>query len=167
MDAIFFGLKRAFHGTLRVGTELTKDFGLTPARFDLLFVLKQWRDQYPPTFALSQRGLRVGLGVSAPTVSRMLRSLEKLRLVRRGPRKHHYKTSRPVMLTERGRALIRRAAKRIVFNKRARRIADRALRSGNRNNAFLRRESLEEKLRTMRRFLGDFAVLYYAWHPDD
>lgn len=169
MDAIFFGLKRACQGALRAGHELTKEYGLTPARFDLLFALKQWRDLHGPTFALSQLGLRIALGVSAPTVSRMLRSLEKLRLVGRGPRKHEYRTTRPVWLTLRGRSLIRRAAKRIVYNKRAQRLSYRALRATREAHErdFVRRESLEEMLRTMRRFFGDVAVLHYAWHADD
>jgi len=43
MDHIFFSLKRVHHGSLRVGHDLTKEFGLTPARFDLLFVLRTMR----------------------------------------------------------------------------------------------------------------------------
>ena len=35
MNAIFFGLKRAFHGTLRIARPMLTSLGLTAARFDL------------------------------------------------------------------------------------------------------------------------------------
>ena len=39
MNAVLFGLKRAFHGTLRVSRSTLKNCGLTAARFDLLYAL--------------------------------------------------------------------------------------------------------------------------------
>ncbi len=163
MDAIFFGLKRAHQASLRFGHEATKQFGLTPARFDLLFALKQRRNDYP--WRMTQHELRGILGVSAPTVSRMLRSLEKLALVWRGPR--GCRSSRRVGLTFRGRMLIRRAGKRLYFNGFARRVADRALRRFCRELDFQRRGSLDEKLRAIRHYFGDAATLSYPWDPDD
>jgi len=162
MDQMFFSIKRVHHGGLRFGHEVTRRFGLTPARFDLLFLLKQWRSEN--LLRISQRELRTTLGVSAPTVSRMLRSLEKLALVWRGPR---WRNTREVALTTRGLALIKQAAKAIVFNGLARRFADRALRRGSKDYDFMRRDTLDELLSTMRRFFRDVATLYYPWHPDD
>jgi len=162
MDAIFFGLKRAHQGSLRVGHQLTKEFGLTPARFDLMVAVKRFREEVPGH--ITQRELRRILGVSAPTVSRMVRSLEVLRLIWRGPRSEN---TRRLGLTARGRALIRRALKRLFHSGLARRIADRALRRGGRAYDFMRREELDEVLGTMRRFFGDTATLAYPWHPDD
>ena len=162
MDALFFNLKRAHHGSLRFGHAVTKEFGLTPARFDLLFALKQHRDEHPlPMTQLELRGI---LGVSAPTVSRMLRCLERLALVWRGPRRDN---TRRVALTSRGRMLIRRAAKRILYSGLARRTADRAIRRFRKADDFMRRGSIDEKLRAIRRFFGDVATLYYPWDPDD
>ena len=162
MDHIFFSLKRVQHGSLRLGHEITRQFGLTPARFDLLFVLKKRRDEDP--IRISQRELRTTLGVSAPTVSRMLRSLERLALVWRGPRVNN---TREVALTVRGRALMKRAMKRIFHSGLARRMADRALRRGSKAFDFMRRDTLDELLSTMRRFFRDASTLYYPWHPDD
>lgn len=159
MHEIFFGLKRVVHGTLRVGHELTREYGLTPARFDLLFELKSWTDVNSPSYPVSQRALRTLLGVSAPVVSRMLRSLEKLGLVWRGPRTSRYGTSRAVRLTVRGRALIRRASKRLVYSGHAHRIVRRALHHPWRNEPFNARfRALNEKLCTMRRFFGDVTL---------
>jgi hypothetical protein len=39
MDATFFSLKRAFHGTLRLTRVTLAKLGLTAARFDLLYAL--------------------------------------------------------------------------------------------------------------------------------
>ena len=74
---IFFGLKRAHHGTLRITRKLLAAFGLTAARFDLLYAVKKERR------GILQSALRKVLGVSRATVSRMLASLEELGLVRR------------------------------------------------------------------------------------
>jgi DNA-binding MarR family transcriptional regulator len=79
MHAIFFGLKRAHHGTLRITRKVLAAMGLTAARFDLLYAVKERRR------GMLQSALRKVLGVSRATVSRMLASLEKLGLVRRTP----------------------------------------------------------------------------------
>jgi hypothetical protein len=39
MNAIFFGLKRAYHGTLRITRSALASLGLTAARCDLLYAL--------------------------------------------------------------------------------------------------------------------------------
>ena len=76
MNAVFFGCKRAFHGCLRIARQLLAGFDLTPARFDMLTAVGQDHNQ-----GCTQRELRTRLGVSAATISRMLRSLEELGLV--------------------------------------------------------------------------------------
>ncbi len=75
MTPLFFAAKRSFHSSLRVARELLAPFGLTPARFDLLCAIS---DAKRP---VTQSDLREILGVSGPTISRMLRSLEDLGLV--------------------------------------------------------------------------------------
>jgi DNA-binding MarR family transcriptional regulator len=77
MHAIFFGLKRAHQGTLRITRGVLAALGLTAARFDMLYALKESRH------GALQSALRKVLGVSRATVSRMLASLEELGLVRR------------------------------------------------------------------------------------
>ena len=92
MNAVFFGLKRAHQSTLRITRPMLHAMGLTAARFDMLFVLLEspegrgWTlGRRPgPNSGLLQSRLRKILGVSRPTVSRMLASLEELGiLVRR------------------------------------------------------------------------------------
>ena len=78
MNAIFFGLKRAYHGTLRIYRHALARQGLTAARFDLLYAAREYRRH-----GVRQSSLRRALGVSAPTVSRMVASLEALGLLRR------------------------------------------------------------------------------------
>lgn len=108
MHALHFRLKRAFQSTLRVARTALIRYGLTPARFDLLYAIqgehhpRELRD--PPS--LWQSALRRVLGVTAPTVSRMLRSLEDLGLVRRW-RDGRDTRQRVVALTRKGYALLR------------------------------------------------------------
>jgi DNA-binding MarR family transcriptional regulator len=70
MDAVFFGIKRAFHGTLRVMRWPLHCYGLTSARFDMM-----WAIYKTPMRRARQSEVRRMLGVSAPTVSRMVKSL--------------------------------------------------------------------------------------------
>ena len=92
----FFALKRSFHSVLRVSRDVAAAFGLTPARADMLYAIFR-----VPVAAyvgaagrgsLTQRELRRELGVSAPTVSRMVRSLEALGFVKRSPSIHDRRT---------------------------------------------------------------------------
>ncbi len=159
LDTVIFTLKRASLKTQRAGHEFTKEFGLTPARFDLLYTLKEFSDTFPQNIAMTQRELRDVFGVTAPVVSRMLRSLEKLRLVWRGRRSHELRTSRPVRLTAYGLALIRRAAKRILNNGRVRRLTTRALHVPHtcRAQDSAERYELLETLNRIRHFFHDTA----------
>jgi DNA-binding MarR family transcriptional regulator len=102
MQDVFFSMKRAFQGSLSVARVLLKPFGLTPARFDMMRALAQ------VDYGMMQSDLRRQLGVSAPTVSRMLRSLEELGLVWRKPARF-FKQQKRVYLTERGSAVVLRA----------------------------------------------------------
>jgi DNA-binding MarR family transcriptional regulator len=107
MNTTFFGLKRAYHGTLRLTRRALARLGLTAARFDLLYiVLKHGR-------FMVQRDLRAALGVAAPTVSRMLGSLEELGLLRREPLEEDLR-QRSITLTKAGRECIQRAVGHFV-----------------------------------------------------
>lgn len=101
MNAIFFGLKRAYHGTLRTTRRALARLGLTPARFDLLYIVAHAAD-------VAQSDLRRALGVAASTVSRMLRSLEDLGLIQREPLLCDLR-HKLVYLTPEGKSRVRRA----------------------------------------------------------
>jgi len=76
VDTTIFSLKRAHHATLAFARRMLREFGITPARYDLLRVVKG-------TFAgsIEQSNLVQILGVSPPVVSRMVKQLVELGLV--------------------------------------------------------------------------------------
>ncbi len=171
MNANFFGLKRAFHGTLRITRASLARFGLTAARFDLLYALPHGFQQFEK--GMWQSALRRQLGVSRPTVSRMLASLEQLGLVRR--ERHLYDRRQVVVaLTRRGCTLIRKAKRFFIDSGWAQLALDTAFDVGQPGgrwcddwHCFHEMETLEGLLRRIRHAFGDFARLYYPWHPDD
>jgi DNA-binding MarR family transcriptional regulator len=107
MNSIFFGLKRAYRGTPCGIRELLRKIGLTPARHDMLAALRRFATQVPP---LRQREVRSTLGVSGPTVSRMLKALEKLGLVQR-EKDPEDRRHRLVRITPSGAAALERASR--------------------------------------------------------
>ena len=78
MHTLAFALKRGFQSWLRHARALVRAYGITPARYDMLFAIDD-----APGGSLLQSALRPRLGVTAPTISKMLSSLEDLGLVRR------------------------------------------------------------------------------------
>ena len=104
MHFVLFGFKRAHHATLRITRPILAEYGLTPARLDLLQVLRCRELAYIQLF---QTGIRRILGVSAPTVCRMLQALERLGLVTRR-RDSRDLRQRRVSLTDRARVLLRK-----------------------------------------------------------
>ena len=165
MNVIFFGLKRAFHGTLRVSRSALKACGLTAARFDLLYALYR-----RPLRAEAQSKLTRELGVSRATVSRMLASLEQLGIVQRTPDPLD-RRQRWVALTAEGRARIHCAVLRLYRAGSAQLAVDTAL-GGERwydseSLCFFAMATLDDTLSAIRHAFGDRATLYYPWHPDD
>src|SRR5262245_56031541 len=76
MNMIFFGLKRAYYGTL-VGTRKPlRKLGITAARFDVLMGIKNKNWSF-------QRDLRRMLAVCAATLTEMLQAIEKLGWIER------------------------------------------------------------------------------------
>jgi DNA-binding MarR family transcriptional regulator len=114
MHFVFFGLKRAHHSVLRVGRDALASFGLTAARFDLLFALST-----EARGRMRQRALQQTLGVCRATVSRMLRSLEELGLVTRTVSDRD-RRRKIVELTREGRARVARVVWKLVRGGRAR-----------------------------------------------
>jgi DNA-binding MarR family transcriptional regulator len=165
MHALFFGTKRAFHATLRILRKPMKTFGLTPARFDLLYLMSD------VNYA-NQSELRKYLGVTTPTVSRMVTALQALGFVH-AERSPYDRRQRLVRITKLGLERIRAAIECFIERRLGLRILDRAFRPLSmarmrwKDALFLRMCEYEELLRCVRNMCGDTAKLHYPWHPDD
>ena len=166
MHVIFFGLKRAHHATLALLRPVLGQVGLTPARFDLLYALNQYRN------GVTQSGLWKLLGVSRATVSRMLASLEQLGLLTRAIVAID-KRKRLVKLTTLGRwkvAFIYRAVARSGWADLA---VDSALGSKGQSRWYHWGECLQATslmdglLGAIRKAFRDRARLVYDWWPDE
>ena len=99
MHFLSFSMKRAHLRCVETLKPLAAGYGLTPARFDLLHVLKQRCGH------ATQACIRHVLGVSATTISRMVQALEKLGFIAR----HRYVRDRRtkfIWLTDEGWARV-------------------------------------------------------------
>ena len=163
MHAVFFDLKRAYHSTLRLTRRLLKRLGLTAARFDLLYIVEKAGK------TMLQCELRRVLGVTAPTVSRMLASLEALGLVERevvdlDRRRRH------VTPTKAGLRCVRRAARSLIHSGWVELAVDSALcphRWFNALECSLARGVLSKTLERLRDAYGDRATRTYPWFYDE
>ena len=164
MNAILFGLKRAYQASLRFTRSAIAAFGLTAARFDMLYAIKGSNKSR----CMRQSDLRRALGVTAPTVSRMLRSLEELGLVSRVRPSQGDTRQRIVTLTLAGLSCIRRAFRSLVHRRTIRRAYSAVLTVGQPLSAWLvETEDAESVCARIRDGFGDVATLRYPWHPDD
>ncbi len=167
MNAITFGTKRAFHGFLKVTRKPLAEVGLTAARFDVMSALRGRREM--PWRWMRQSDLRRALGVSASVVTRMLKALEGLGLVRRERERAGDRRQIRLCLTEAGERCIGGARKALVGAMRW--FVFVAICFGRHDDAderFRHMETLESYLRSMRAHFGDTARLYFPWgHPDD
>ena len=163
MNAIFFGCKRAFHGCLRITRPWITRLGLTAARFDMLTAISHF------PLGPFQRDLRAKLGVTAATISRMLRSLEELGLVERR-RSHTDRRQMHVTLTAAGHSRLRRATATFIGSGAAQLAVDSALTEGRAHDearCMAEMTLAESILNRIRDAFRDIASLYYPWHPDD
>ena len=160
MHAIAFGSKRVFHGFLRVTRKPLSSIGLTAARFDLLSALAGPR---MPWGAEPQVELVKTLGVSPPVVSRMLKALEVLGLVKR-VRMEEDRRFQLVFLTNKGFALLCEA-RGIVLGP-VRRLVEKALSGRRRCSLPIARihvGTVDGYLWRLRRGTGDAASVEYPW----
>jgi DNA-binding MarR family transcriptional regulator len=170
MNAHFFGTKRAFHGILRVMRKPLASFGLTAARYDMLYAVY---GGVPPKDLLGgaltyQRELPRKLGIHKSVVSRMLRSLERIGLVARS-RPYTDLRKRVVELTKAGKDRLRDAARCLA--RASRRLLCMAICFGRYRDPYERFRHMaayESYLNVLRQPFGDTAWLGYPWgHPDD
>jgi DNA-binding MarR family transcriptional regulator len=113
MDAILFSLKRADQSSRRLQRRLLNPFGITPARYDLLFVIFQHHVHRRSSWMFQSR-IRKELGVTAPTASVMTRELAALGLVTRRRQRFGDKRQVIVTLTKRAFTLLRNVRKRVI-----------------------------------------------------
>jgi DNA-binding MarR family transcriptional regulator len=157
MHILFFGLKRAFHGSLRVTRRALATMGLTPARFDMLYIVAKEGS------SLLQRELQRALGVAAATVSRMLSSLEELGLVEREVSEEDHRCQN-VVLTKAGRRFVLRAARLLIHTGHIQLMVDSALSPDRWYDATACRrvhDELGRLLFFLRHAYGDVATLHY------
>jgi DNA-binding MarR family transcriptional regulator len=166
MHGIFFGLKRAHQSTLRIARPMLSKVGLTAARFDLLYALKDRRS------GMLQGRLQRTLGVSRATVSRMLSSLEDLGLVKREVDDGDRRRKR-VILTPLGRERIVMAHKQLTRSGWAQLAIDSALGSEGRSESWCRGPCiqqmalLDDLLGALRLGFYDTGNLDYPWDPPE
>jgi DNA-binding MarR family transcriptional regulator len=137
--------------TLTVTRVLLRTRNLTPARFDMMRVVELHR-----AHGIAQTKLREMLGVTPPTVSRMLKSLELLGFVTR-KRYSFDARSKIVEITELGLERVRAAREALVDSEIADRMAARGL-------AFDRRAA-RPLIETLRGFLSSIRKIYGCWAP--
>lgn len=176
MHVLFFAAKRAHYAALRLTRPLLQRFGLTPARFDMLYALffevEEWAGpQFTgPYFQFRQSMLTRALGVSRTTVSVMARALEALGLMART----RAKGAREVMvnLTTEGRARVRAVIAELLAPGHIELAIDSILdAAGDEWTTPARllpiKSDLNRHLRSLRDAAGDTSHLLYPWHEDD
>lgn len=161
MDAVIYGLKRAFHSTLRMVRPILKRVGLTPARFDALYALAKGGGE------TTQMALRQDLGVARATISELLDDLQRRGWIGR-TRDRDRRTHR-VTLTSSGRAILERAYEQGVGSGTAPMAIDAALTEGDPTvDSFPAREHLDHLCNLVRSFFGDTAwTTLFPWHWDE
>lgn len=165
MNVVLFGLKRAFQASINFTRPWIAALGLTAARFDMLYAIKKYSSW---DRSIRQSDLRRTLGVTAPTVSRMLRSLEKLGLVVRERPRYGDTRQRNVSLTIAGRVCLRRAYRALIRRPVVQRAFNTALTAGIPGSSWLAETDVTDFIcQRIRKGFGDTATLYYPWCPDD
>lgn len=121
MDDLLFAVKRAHLAGNRRALALLSKLGVTPARFDVLRILYARRD-----YSMEQQWLRDRLGVARSTLSRMLRSLERLGWIARSASRFDART-RWCTITYEGRSLVWRVLCALVRPRVMADVVDRAI----------------------------------------
>ena len=120
MDDVFVGVKQAHLAVNRWALFKLREFGVTPARFELI------RNIYERNFRWVQSELRKELGVSRATISRMIRSLVKLGWIAREANRYDRRTF-DCVLTYEGRRVVASVMSALIWPKVIARIVDAAL----------------------------------------
>ena len=158
MDAMLFRLKRAYQAPLNLLNRWLGKFGLTCARYDLMHLLRRG-------YGMMQGALWRMLGVSRQTVSVMLQSLVRLKLVE-GPLAEGCKRKRFIKLTKLGQRVFDRAQGDYTLQ----RTTDLAMEMAVDDRCFWFEsefyrlfQQLDSTLNNIRLTFGDYATLFYEW----
>jgi DNA-binding MarR family transcriptional regulator len=159
MHRIFFSIKRVHLRIVEECKRLVGKFELTPARFDMMRIV-----MLHAPHGITQAKIRRLLGVSAPTVSRMLKSLEVLGLVSRKP---YPRDKRHVIVecTELGHARTEDAISALIETGHAEDMARRGV-DVDPEAAVPRLRVLQRALSFMRRTYKDAAAFIDPWRTD-
>ena len=163
MHAVLFSLKRVYQRTLWLWRPVLAKVQLTPARFDLLYIVEKERLR-----SLRQSDLWRALGVSAVTVSRMVRSLVEIGFIVR-TRCPSDTRQWMIRLTRLGKKRVR-SVLRILMNGGVVQLAVESMfvRDSWSGAACLQGlESLEIAFDYARKQLWDTARVHFPWHPED
>lgn len=162
MEAIFYATKRAHHSALKFGRAKLSPYGLTPARFDLLFLIAQ------RVVDNTQRALRIALGYARATISEMLASIEARGWIIR-TRDTRDRRTHLVTLTAAGLALVNRAHDECVNSGDVQMVVDAMLAQNDpTTDPYAAQEAFQDWCTIIRSAFGDFARFeLYAWHPDE
>jgi len=96
MHEVMFRLKRAHLRAVEFAKPMAALFGLTPARFDVLYAIKE-----SSGYVLTQRQIGEALGLAPATISKIVERMEACGLVRRATPSHD-RRAKCVMMTSRG-----------------------------------------------------------------
>jgi DNA-binding MarR family transcriptional regulator len=172
MNEIALGVKRSFHGFLRITRKPFASVGLTAARFDLLYAVRAGGREsrvVEGSVEMRQSTIRRCLGVTPTVVSRMVRSLEQLGLVVRRRETHRDRRQMRVILTTKGLQALKTACSMLLRS--VQRFVYEVICYGRHRDPmarFMAMGALESYLQALREYLGDTATLRYPWgHPDD
>ena len=159
MHAMFFGAKRANQVSQNFLNAKLREFGITAARFDLMYVMRHDRWQ----IGTMVRELRYRLGVCKEVLYRMLKSLRDEGFVRREPKnKRHFVW----LLTRLGRRVFRRAVRYVWPD--VRREVLRVFSPYGQLTTLEQFMNTEGALLVFQDGFGDTSRLLYSYgHPDD
>lgn len=160
MHAVLFSLKRVHQRFLARTRKWTSPFELTPARYDMLHALHQYRF----SSRVPQSWLKRTLGVTAPTISRMVTSLVELGMVFRTvdalDRRRRF-----VIMTAYGKRMLRCTRRFADHSFKVARALYRSIGIKPRcREAIAELFTLEDTLHRMRERLQCRASLFYWWH---
>jgi DNA-binding MarR family transcriptional regulator len=120
MDDVFFQAKRSHLATNRWALAKLREFGVTPARFDLMRMI------FVRNFRWAQSELRCALGVARATISVMVRALVKLGWITREVNPFDKRTL-DCLLTYEGRRVVASVMSALVWPKVIAKVVDAAL----------------------------------------
>jgi DNA-binding MarR family transcriptional regulator len=155
MHALSFAMKRAYLCAAKMQMAMAVKLEVTPARFDVLFILRNLRG------SCEQSELWKRLGVSRQTMWKMLKGMEEKGLIWRSPHPDD-RRRREVTLTKYGLERFIEAAKTFLRTEKIRERFDAIHEEG---RAFVAKAA--EIIKDVGRGLRDWAHHYYSVHTPD